>query len=148
MSNDPLTTNICPLNHVPKYYISTFLEHFQGCLSQHLPGQPVSVPNHSFGELFLNIQPEPPWSNSRPFPLFQLYYKHRCFYHSIRTPESFLPPHMPAHGEAVPFSNAHSTHRPNPTYIALLAFAPGAVLVTSYCFYEKFITASECFSSQ
>ena len=27
---------------------------------QHLPGQPIPVPNHSFREVFLNIQPESP----------------------------------------------------------------------------------------
>ena len=36
-----------------------FLEHLQSQWLNHLPGQPVSVHDHSFGEVFPYIQPKP-----------------------------------------------------------------------------------------
>jgi len=49
----------CPLNHVPKCHVYTFLDHIQGWWLYHLTGQPVPVCNHSFWEVFPNIQTEP-----------------------------------------------------------------------------------------
>jgi len=38
-----------------------FFKHLQGWGLNHLPGQPVPMPDHSFSkEIFPNIQPKPP----------------------------------------------------------------------------------------
>ena len=37
-----------------------FLGHLQGQWLQHLPGQPIPVPDHSFRVVFPNIQPQSP----------------------------------------------------------------------------------------
>lgn len=48
----------CPPTHVPQSHISTFFDH-------HLPGHAVPVPNHTFGEIFANVQPELPLAQFR-----------------------------------------------------------------------------------
>ena len=45
-----------------------FLEHLQGWELHHFPGQPVPVPDHCFGEVFPNIQPEPPLMQFEAIP--------------------------------------------------------------------------------
>ena len=50
-----------PISHIPQCHISTVLEHLQGQGFHHLPGQPISMHYHSFGEEFFpTIQPDPP----------------------------------------------------------------------------------------
>ena len=45
------------LNHVPQHSVQMFLEHLQGQWLLHLLGQPIPVPDQSFGEVvFPNIQ--------------------------------------------------------------------------------------------
>ena len=59
-SNCPTYQQYFPLHRVPQYNIWMFLEHLQGWWLHHLPGQPIPVMDHSFGEEILpNIQPEP-----------------------------------------------------------------------------------------
>jgi len=50
----------CQLNYSYKYYVYVFLEHLQAQWLHHFPGQPVPVLDHFFGDVFLNIQLEPP----------------------------------------------------------------------------------------
>jgi len=40
------------------YHMSSVLEHLQGWWLDHYPGQPVTMPNHSFLEVLPKIQPE------------------------------------------------------------------------------------------
>ena len=48
-----------PTDHVPQCHISTVLEHLQGRWFHHLPGQPLTVPDRTFGEeITPNIQPD------------------------------------------------------------------------------------------
>jgi len=54
-------TTPCLLHYVPKCHIYMLFEHFQGWSFNHLPGQPVPMPDHSFSkEIFPNIQSKPP----------------------------------------------------------------------------------------
>jgi len=47
----------CPLIHIHKFHIYTFLERLQGWWLHHLPGQPVPILHHSLWEyIFPNIQ--------------------------------------------------------------------------------------------
>jgi len=58
-SNHAPTTNISLLNHVPQCHISTALNHLQEWWPHHLPGQPMSKADCSFGEEIVpNTQPE------------------------------------------------------------------------------------------
>ena len=59
----------CPLNQVPQCHKNTFPEHLQGWWLNHLPGQTVSMPDHSFGEnIFPNIQLEYPLAQFKAIP--------------------------------------------------------------------------------
>ena len=50
-----------PTTPHPSVYTHTVLEHLQEWWLSHLPGQPISAPDHSFWEeIFPNTQPEPP----------------------------------------------------------------------------------------
>ena len=54
-------TTPCLLNHILKWHIYMFFKHLQGWGLNHLPGQPVPMPEHSFSkEIFPNIQSKPP----------------------------------------------------------------------------------------
>jgi len=60
-------TTPCLLNHTPKCHIYTFFEHLQGWGLNHLPGQPVPLPDHSFSkDIFPNIQSKPPLKQTSP----------------------------------------------------------------------------------
>ena len=45
-----------------------FLEHLQGQWLKHLSEQPILVPDHSFREVFLNIQTESPIAQLKAIP--------------------------------------------------------------------------------
>lgn len=54
-SNCPPTTNIASLNHVPRYSIWAFLEHFQGWWCNYYPRQPIPAPDCSFWEVCVYV---------------------------------------------------------------------------------------------
>jgi len=58
-----------PTDHVPQCHISKVFKHLHRWWLHHPPGQPVLVPDHSFGEaMFLNIQLEPPLAQLEAIP--------------------------------------------------------------------------------
>jgi len=60
-SSSPTISPSMSTNHILKCRIYTLLEHLQGQWFNHLPGQPIPMPHHSFWEeIFPNFQLEPP----------------------------------------------------------------------------------------
>ena len=74
------TSNVIQFNHQPitpcplTTSLSATSKHAQGWWLHHLPGQPVPMPHHSFGEEFFpNIQLEPPLAQLGTIPIWSFH---------------------------------------------------------------------------
>ena len=133
-------------------HIHTVLEHVHGLWLHHLPGQPVPLPHPTvWEEMFPNIQPQPPQSQSFPLILSLLPRRrgrppphHSLFSGSCREPSGLSWASSPDWTIPAPTATPHKSCAPDPHSSVVHRICWRRIKENGWYWVYQVVSASNC----